>query len=101
MDKKENSIPAIRLMRDSAGESFFETGKVRTHEKIQSAEFWFANEIDSWQVGTHLAPRKQFVVTLSGKLEFTTSDDKNLYHRTRNRFVGRRYRWRRSYLEND
>ena len=76
MDKKENSIPAIRLMRDSAGESFFETGKVRTHEKIKSAEFWFANEIDSWQVGTHLAPRKQFVVTLSGKLEFTTSDDK-------------------------
>ena len=74
-EKKENIIPAIRLMRDSEGESFFETGKVRTHVKIKSNEFWFANEIDSWQVGTHLAPRKQFVITLSGKLRFTTSDD--------------------------
>ena len=76
MDDKENIIPAIRLMRDSEGESFFETGKVRTHVKIKSDEFWFANEIDSWQVGTHLAPRKQFVITLSGKLKFTTSDEK-------------------------
>ena len=74
-EKKENIIPAIRLMRDSEGESFFETGKVRTHVKIKSNEFWFANEIDSWQVGTHIAPRKQFVITLSGKLKFTTSDD--------------------------
>ena len=76
MDEKDNIIPAIRLMRDSEGESFFETGKVLTHVKIKSDEFWFANEIDSWQVGTHLAPRKQFVITLSGKLKFTTSDEK-------------------------
>ena len=75
MDEKDNIIPAIRLMRDSEGESFFETGKVLTHVKIKSDEFWFANEIDSWQVGTHIAPRKQFVITLSGKLKFTTSDD--------------------------
>ena len=76
MDEKENTIPAIRLMRDSEGESFFETGKVRTHLKIKSDELWFANEIDSWQVGTHIAPRKQLVITLSGKLKFTTSDEK-------------------------
>lgn len=75
MDEKVNSIPAIRLLRDNNGESFFETGKVQTHVKIQSTEFWFANEIDSWQIGSHTAPRKQFVVTLSGKLRFTTSDD--------------------------
>ena len=76
MDEKENIIPAIRLMRDSEGESFFETGTIRTHVKIKSDQFWFANEIDSWQVGTHIAPRKQFVITLSGKLKFTTSDEK-------------------------
>ena len=75
-EKKENIIPAIRLMRDSEGESFFETGTIRTHVKIKSDEFWFANEIDSWQVGTHIAPRKQFVITLSGKLKFMTSDEK-------------------------
>lgn len=75
MKEKTNNIPAIRLLRDADGESYFEKGTVQTDFKIQSNEFWFANEIDSWQIGTHTAPRKQFVITLSGKLKFTTSDD--------------------------
>ena len=75
MKEKPNNIPAIRLLRDADGESYFEKGTVQTDFKIQSNEFWFANEIDSWQIGTHTAPRKQFVITLSGKLKFTTSDD--------------------------
>ena len=75
MKDKTNNIPAIRLLRDDEGESYFEKGTVQTDFKIQSKEFWFANEIDSWQIGTHIAPRKQFVITLSGKLKFTTSDD--------------------------
>ena len=75
MKEKTNNIPAIRLLRDAEGESYFEKGTVQTDFKIQSTEFWFANEIDSWQIGTHIAPRKQFVITLSGKLKFTTSDD--------------------------
>lgn len=73
---KDNNIPAVRLLRDEHGESFFEEGIIKSHLKIKSDEFWFANEIDAWQIGAHLAPRKQFVVTLSGKLRFTTSDDK-------------------------
>lgn len=77
MTKKNNDIPAIRLLRDAKGESFFERGTIRTHLKIKSKEFWFANEIDLWQIGAHTAPRKQFVVTLGGKLQFTTSDDKS------------------------
>ena len=76
MKDKTNNIPAIRLLRDADGESYFEKGTVQTDFKIQSNEFWFANEIDTWQVGTHIAPRKQFVITLSGKLKFTTSDEK-------------------------
>ena len=75
MKDKTNNIPAIRLLRDADGESYFEKGTVQTDFKIQSNEFWFANEIDSCQIGTHTAPRKQFVITLSGKLKFTTSDD--------------------------
>ena len=75
MKEKTNNIPAIRLLRDADGESYFEKGTVQTDFKIQSNEFWFANKIDSWQIGTHTAPRKQFVITLSGKLKFTTSDD--------------------------
>ncbi len=75
MKDKTNNIPAIRLLRDADGESYFEKGTVQTDFKIQSKEFWFANKIDSWQIGTHTAPRKQFVITLSGKLKFTTSDD--------------------------
>lgn len=71
----EKEITAIRLLRNQDGESYFEKGKIRTGIKIKSNEFWFANEIDNWQIGTHTAPRKQFVVTLSGQLKFTTSDN--------------------------
>lgn len=76
MNDNNNEIPAIRLLRNADGESFFEIGKVRTKLKIKSEEFWFANTIDSWQIGAHTAPRKQFVITLSGKLKFTTSDER-------------------------
>lgn len=74
MLEKYNEIRAFRLLFDEKGESFFEKGKIRTGLKIKSEELWFANEIDSWQIGSHMAPRKQFVITLSGKLKFTTSD---------------------------
>ena len=77
MEKQNNDIPAYRLMRNAEGESFFEKGIILTDIKIKSGEFWFANEIDSWQIGAHTAPRKQFVITLQGKLEFTTSDEKS------------------------
>ena len=77
MEKQNNNIPAIRLLRDDQGESYFEKGKILTDKKIKSEDFWFANEIDAWQIGPHTAPRKQFVVTLSGKLKFTTSDDRS------------------------
>ena len=69
MKEKTNNIPAIRLLRDADGESYFEKGTVQTDFKIQSNEFWFANEIDSWQIGTHTAPRKQFVITLKWKIK--------------------------------
>ncbi|MEC5158675.1 hypothetical protein [Chryseobacterium sp. MP_3.2] len=77
MEIQNNNIPAIRLLRDDQGESYFEKGNILTAKKIKSEDFWFANEIDEWQIGPHTAPRKQFVVTLSGKLKFTTSDDKS------------------------
>ena len=74
MSLVNDNIPAFRLMRNEKGESFFEKGTIRTKVKIKTNELWFANKIDSWQIGAHTAPRKQFVITLSGKLKFTTSD---------------------------
>lgn len=74
MELKNNHIPAVRLTCNSVGESFFEKGRILSDLKIASKDFWFANEIESWQIGAHIAPRKQFVITLSGKLKFTSSD---------------------------
>lgn len=74
MRTTSNDIPAIRICRTEDGDSFFERGIIRTGKKIETQEFWFANKIDTWQIGTHTAPRKQFVITISGKLKFTTSD---------------------------
>lgn len=67
-------MPAIRLLRKESGESYFEKGIIKPDFKIKATSFWFASKIDSWQVGTHIAPRKQVVITLTGKLKFTTSD---------------------------
>lgn len=68
------TLPAIRLLSDENGKSYFEEGKIKTHTKISASEFWFANEVESWEVNKHTAPRKQFVVTLSGELIFKVSD---------------------------
>lgn len=75
MELTNKYIPAVRLAADSQGESFFEKGRIVTDLKINSQDLWFASEINSWQIGAHIAPRKQFVITLRGKLKFTTSDN--------------------------
>lgn len=75
MELKNTYIPAVRLTFASNGDSFFEKGRIIADLKINSEHIFFANEIDSWQIGAHIAPRRQFVVTLHGKLKFMTSDN--------------------------
>jgi len=65
---------AIRLLNDDNGNSYFEKGTLPEYFKIEVEYFNIQTQIESYQQHQHTAPRYQFVVTLKGKLEFTTSD---------------------------
>ena len=65
---------AFRIQNDSLGNSYFEEGVLPEHFNIKSERFIIATQIEEYQKHQHPAPRIQYVVTLKGKLRFTTSD---------------------------
>jgi len=70
-------MKAIRLLNDVLGNSYFEVGTLPEYYKIEAEFFNIQTKIQPWQQEQHTAPRYQFVVTLKGKLEFTTSEGKS------------------------
>lgn len=67
---------AIRIQNDSLGNSYFEEGTLPEYYSIESERFVIETQIQEYQKHQHPAPRVQYVVTLKGKLRFTTSDGK-------------------------
>ncbi len=69
-------MKAIRLLNDENGNSYFEIGTLPEYFTIDALYFNIQTKVESYQQLQHKAPRYQYVVTLKGKLEFTTSDGK-------------------------
>lgn len=67
---------AFRIQNDSTGNSYFEKGSLPEGFSIHSECFVIQTKIEEYQKHQHTAPRVQFVLTLKGKLRFTTSDGK-------------------------
>lgn len=67
---------AFRIQNDSLGNSYFQEGTLPEHFSIKSERFIIATQIEDYQKHQHPAPRVQYVVTLKGKLRFTTSDER-------------------------
>ena len=67
-------MKAIRLLNDDQGNSYFEKGTLPEYTKIEAEYFNIQTKIEPYQQQQHTAPRYQFVITVKGKLEFTTSD---------------------------
>lgn len=65
---------AFRIQNDSLGNSYFESGSLPEYFSIKSERFIIQTKIEDYQKHQHPAPRVQYVVTLKGKLRFTTSD---------------------------
>jgi quercetin dioxygenase-like cupin family protein len=65
---------AFRIQNDSLGNSYFEVGTLPEYVSIESERFIIQTKIEAYQKSQHPAPREQYVVTLKGKLRFTTSD---------------------------
>lgn len=73
-EKSEHSIPAIKLINTADNHSAFIRGSIPSLAKISSENLYFSNTFEEWQKGVHPAPKKQYVVTIKGKLKFKVSD---------------------------
>ncbi|GGE90569.1 hypothetical protein SAMN05443634_10969 [Chishuiella changwenlii] len=72
--EEESSIPAIRLISKPDGSSSFEVGTIKCLQHLNTSTFWMNNSVEDWEKDTHKAPRRQYVVTLKGRIKFKVTD---------------------------
>ncbi len=70
----EHRIPVVKLINTADNHSAFIRGSIPSLAKISSENLYFSNTFEEWQKGVHPAPKKQYVVTMKGKLKFKVSD---------------------------
>ncbi|MCZ3385114.1 hypothetical protein O3S68_22840 [Kosakonia sp. SOY2] len=73
-NESEHRIPAVKLINTPDNHSAFIKGSVPSLAKLSSQNLYFSNTFEEWQKGVHPAPKKQYVVTMKGKLKFRVSD---------------------------
>lgn len=73
MSDDQGFIPAIRLINTPEGYSVFETGKLPVLKTIATTSFRISNTVEEWEKSDHPAPRRQYVVTVKGKISFKVS----------------------------
>jgi len=69
-----SSLKAIRLYNTNETDCAFEYGTIPAQVKIEVNYFFGQTKIDPYQKVPHAAPRRQYVVTLKGKLRFKVTD---------------------------
>jgi hypothetical protein len=74
MDHHSDFIAAVRLRSNPDGSSTFELGKLPTLKPMSSEVFWISTVTEDWEKNVHPAPRRQYVITLKGKIRFSVSD---------------------------
>lgn len=74
MDHHTDFIETVRLKSNSDGSSTFEKGKLPSLQEISVSSFWISRQTEDWEKNTHPAPRRQYVITLKGKVRFKVSD---------------------------
>lgn len=70
---EKSALPAIRLFNPNETACAFETGQLPVQLKIDATCFFCQTKVDPYEKTAHPAPRKQYVVTLKGKLRFRVS----------------------------
>lgn len=69
-----NYLKAIRLFNIEEGKCDFETGRIPIRQHINANYFFAQTNVSSLEKIPHPAPRRQFVITLKGKLKFAVSN---------------------------
>jgi len=73
-EEKEGRMPAVRLINNPDGTCGFEKGFIPTLKHANITTFWASNKTEDWEKNAHPAPRRQYVVTLKGKIRFKVSN---------------------------
>lgn len=69
----KNFLKAIRLINIEDGKCAFQIGRIPVRQHINVNHFFAQTEVDAYEMVPHPAPRRQYVITLKGKLEFKVS----------------------------
>lgn len=76
MEGTEKSyIRAVRLFNINETDCAFETGFIPTQNRIDAQYFFGQTKVDPYEKVPHPAPRRQYVVTIKGKLRFKVTDE--------------------------
>jgi len=73
---KPNVLKAIRLINIEGGKCDFEVGKIPVRQHINAGYFFAQTNVSALEKIPHPAPRRQFVITLKGRLKFTVTSGK-------------------------
>jgi len=73
-EDKETYIKAIRLINLPDGGCSYEVGKIPNKTNMDVKTFFAQTHVDAYEKVPHAAPRKQYVVTLKGKLRFKVTN---------------------------
>ena len=71
---KNAYLKAIRLINKDDNTCAFETGYIPVRQHINVNYFFAQTEVDAYEKIPHPAPRRQYVITLKGKLEFNVTN---------------------------
>lgn len=72
--ESDSFLRAIRLFNINELDCAFEIGTIPTQVKIPVEYFFCQAKVDSYEKVLHPAPRRQYVITLKGKLRFTVTN---------------------------
>lgn len=73
-EEEQTYIKAIRLVNTEDGKCTFEVGKIPTKMRMETTSFFGQTKVDAYEKVAHPAPRRQYVVTIKGKLKFKVSN---------------------------
>ncbi|HEX8896474.1 MAG TPA: hypothetical protein VF783_24365, partial [Terriglobales bacterium] len=94
-------LPAFKLFTGPADASHVIEGTVAHNDPSEAAPVYFKESPPDSSLNWHDAPERQYVVTLSGMLEFTTRDGETFLLRPRGCSAGCRQRQERSQMAAD
>ncbi|MFC4212540.1 hypothetical protein ACFOWA_15175 [Pedobacter lithocola] len=69
-------LKAIHLFNKENDDCDFETGKIPVKQHIKATYFFSKTDVSTLENIPHPAPRRQFVITIKGKLKFTVTSGK-------------------------